>query len=109
MARWVRLAMRVGRPFRLPVPEYSTLRRFHSPLIEPDVRICRIRLSDGIRPTAHGPPVVPFAVWLVPSATAESIMEVIGNTATLPILGHFHNAPEVRPLPSTRVTRLRRY
>ena len=38
--------MRVGRPFRLPVPENPTLLRFHLPLIEPDVRICRIRLSD---------------------------------------------------------------
>jgi hypothetical protein len=39
-------ALRVIRPFRLPVPEYPTVPRFHSPLIEPDVRICRIRLSD---------------------------------------------------------------
>ena len=35
-----------GWPFRLPVPEYPTMPRFHSPLIEPDVRISRIRLSD---------------------------------------------------------------
>ena len=35
-----------GRPFRLPVPEYLPMPRFHRPLIEPDVRICRIRLSD---------------------------------------------------------------
>jgi hypothetical protein len=28
------------------VPEYPTVPRFHSPLVEPDVRICRIRLSD---------------------------------------------------------------
>jgi hypothetical protein len=40
--------MRVGWPFRLPVPEYPTLLRFHSPLIEPDMRICRIRLSDKV-------------------------------------------------------------
>ncbi len=38
--------MRVGRPFRLPVPEYPTVLRLHSPLVEPDVRIYRIRLSD---------------------------------------------------------------
>ena len=38
--------MRVDRPFRLPVPDYPSMLRFHSPLIEPDVRICRIRLSD---------------------------------------------------------------
>jgi hypothetical protein len=29
--------------------------RFHSPLIEPDRRISRIRLSDRIRAAAHGP------------------------------------------------------
>jgi hypothetical protein len=38
--------MRVDRPFRLPVPDYPSVLRFHSPLVEPDVRICRIRLSD---------------------------------------------------------------
>ena len=45
-------ALRVEWPFRLPVPEEPTLRRFHSPLIEPDMQICRIRLSDkdsGVR------------------------------------------------------------
>jgi hypothetical protein len=36
-------------------------------------------------------------------------MEVVGNMATLPTLNHFQDAPEVRPLPSTGVTRLRRY
>src|SRR6202171_462680 len=36
-------------------------------------------------------------------------MEVLGNMATLLILGPFHNIPEVRPLPSTGITRLPRY
>jgi hypothetical protein len=36
------------RPFRSPVPEYLTMLRLHLPLIEPDVRISRIRLSDKI-------------------------------------------------------------
>src|SRR5450755_4518774 len=39
--------LRGSEPYAVP--------RFHLPLIEPDVRICRIRLSDGIRPAAHGP------------------------------------------------------
>ena len=39
-------ALHVSRPFRLPVPEYLTVPRCHSPLSEPDVRICRIRLSE---------------------------------------------------------------
>ena len=36
------------RPFRLPVPDYPTLLRFYLPLIEPDGRISRIRLSDKV-------------------------------------------------------------
>ena len=40
--------MLVTGPFGPPVPEYPALPRFHLPLIEPDVRICRIRLSDQI-------------------------------------------------------------
>ena len=28
--------------------------RFHTPLIEPDVRICRIRLSEKTHAIAHG-------------------------------------------------------
>ena len=34
------------RPFRLPVPDYPTMLRFYLPLIEPDGRISRSRLSD---------------------------------------------------------------
>lgn len=46
--------MRVGRPFRLPGPEYPTVLRPHLPLIGPDVRVSRIRLSDQIsRAYAH--------------------------------------------------------
>jgi hypothetical protein len=33
----------------LPVPEELTVLRFHSPLVEPDVQISRIRLSDKRR------------------------------------------------------------
>jgi hypothetical protein len=36
-------------------------------------------------------------------------MEVVGNMATLPTLDHFQDAPEVRPLPSTIITRFQRY
>ena len=36
-------------PFRLLVPEeLAVLFRFHSPLIKPDVRFSRIRLSDKV-------------------------------------------------------------
>ena len=43
----VRLVVSVVRPFRLAVPEQSSRGpRFHTPLIEPDWRLSRIRLSD---------------------------------------------------------------
>ena len=35
-----------SRPFRLPVPHEPCRARRHLPLIEPDVQISRIRLSD---------------------------------------------------------------
>jgi hypothetical protein len=38
--------MHVFRPFRLPVPEYPPMLRFHFPLIEPDWQVSRIRLPD---------------------------------------------------------------
>jgi hypothetical protein len=53
VARWFRCGLACGRPFRLPVPEYPTMLRFHSPLIELDVRICRIQLSDKVLMRSH--------------------------------------------------------
>ena len=85
--------------------------RFHLPLIEPDLRISRIRLSDGFHGQAHrqasSARLAPDHT--VPSGAAESSAEVIGNMATLQTLGPFQNAPEVRPLPSAGITRFQRY
>jgi hypothetical protein len=58
VARWFREAMRVAGPFGVPVPEYLPLPRLHLPLIEPDVQISRIRLSDKsscVRPQQAAP------------------------------------------------------
>ena len=89
--------------------------RFHSPLIKPDVRISRIRLSG----------------WLHRGHTVGGDMSVIHGTATpwhrdtvssakfgsswcfqahrqSPHLIRFENAPEVRALSSAGITRLRR-
>jgi hypothetical protein len=47
VARWVTCGLSVAGPFRLPVPHLAApCFRFHIPLIEPDVRISRIRLSE---------------------------------------------------------------
>ena len=43
-----RRSLSVGRPFRLPVPPCPRHARFHIPLVEPDMRISRIRLSDKV-------------------------------------------------------------
>jgi hypothetical protein len=46
------LSLSVTRPFVCGCLTSPTMLRFHIPLIEPDVRISRIRLSDGLhRPT----------------------------------------------------------
>jgi len=46
VARWFRLSLSVSGPFVCRCLNSPALLRFHVPLIEPDVRICRIRLSE---------------------------------------------------------------
>ena len=50
MARWCRLrfGFPVARPFVCECPSISAMLRFPIPLIKPDVRFSRIRLSDRI-------------------------------------------------------------
>ena len=73
--------------------------RFHTPLIEPDVQISRIRLSDKTSRRLSR---------ATPSAASEHHLELIG----FPISVSFATCCaclELRPLPSTRVTRFPRY
>jgi hypothetical protein len=46
VARWFRLGLAVAAPFVLRCIKSSTMLRFHIPLIKPDLRFSRIRLSD---------------------------------------------------------------
>ena len=46
MTRWFRRSLSVSDPFVCRCLNISAMLRFHTPLIEPDVRISRIRLSD---------------------------------------------------------------
>jgi hypothetical protein len=46
VARWFRWSLSVTDPFVGRCLTSSPCFRFHTPLIEPDVRICRIRLSE---------------------------------------------------------------
>jgi hypothetical protein len=51
----VRLNLSVFRLFRLAVPhEFDRDFRFHTPLIEPDRQVSRIRLSDKTHAFVHG-------------------------------------------------------
>ena len=46
MARWFRSGLSVSAPFVRRCLNSRSVLRFHVPLVEPDVRISRIRLSD---------------------------------------------------------------
>src|SRR6266576_3574350 len=46
VAQWFRWSLSVADPFVCRCLTSSAMLRFHTPLIEPDVRICRIRLSE---------------------------------------------------------------
>ena len=46
MARWFRRGLSVSAPFVWRCLNSLSVLRFHIPLVEPDVRISRIRLSD---------------------------------------------------------------
>ena len=48
MARWFRWGLSVADPFGCRCLTSHTMLRFHIPLIEPDVRIARIRLSEKV-------------------------------------------------------------
>ena len=97
------------------MPLYAV--RFPSPLIEPDVRISRIRLSDWLH-RGHAASVdtsvmsVSVPPWLHDTACSESFR----NYAVLYRLAPSHppspsstSTPEVRVLSSTGVTQLHRY
>jgi hypothetical protein len=61
VARWFRERLAVAGPFGCRCLTSEPVLRFHFPLIEPDVQIYRIRLSDGLHRQAHGCHQAPFA------------------------------------------------
>ncbi len=112
----------------MPVSHSVPWLRFRSPLIEPDVRISRIRLSDWISRRDPRDCVLqdvqlgaPCARRLssrespLPSSLRTARSEIVRHAsglqafANFPALVLFPSAPEVRPLPSTGVDRLPRY
>ena len=90
-----------------------SLLRFHTPLIEPDVRISRIRLSDkGVHAVAHGRaghrPALPSLRRAVPPAALEPSWAGRLSPMTRSVAASC-TALELRPLPSAGITRLPRY
>ena len=77
--------------------------RFHFPLVEPDVQISRIRLSDK----ASIRRLTIRCSTVTPSVVPGSCREFSGNQS--PSRRHLLRCPELRLLPSTGITRLQRY
>ena len=108
MARWFRLA------YRFPALSFAGASlaepcfRFHFPLIEPDVRISRIRLSDWI-PRRHTMRTAHLRLTGKPLSRAADRIEVARPKANRSIIALSLGAPELRSLRSTDVTPLRRY
>ena len=70
MARWFSMSLSVSDPFGCRCLISSSMLRLHIPLIEPDVRISRIRLSDWFHVVAHtgAPTCIALRRW-TPFAT----------------------------------------
>ena len=100
----------VAGPFGNQLPVSFRQPRFHLPLVEPDRRISRIRLSDGIREAAHET-ARHRSFTAVPRSfrRSESLIGGHRQHGHSPDSVHFQTAPKVRPLPSADVTRLPRY
>ena len=82
-----------------PVPQSIPSLRLHIPLIEPDVRISRIRLSDKASRLRRGMQRRPQLLNRLWSYQAH---------ANLPVPRHLCAGLELRSLPSTGITRLQR-
>ena len=90
MARWFRPDLAVSGPFGSRCLTSRAMLRFYTPLIEPGVRICRIRLSDERRHQAHTV-AVRFATspdgqaW---AAVAQSFCELVGRSQSHDLCPH---------------------
>ncbi len=77
MARWFRLGISVSGPFGCRCLTGPAVLRFHIPLVEPDVRISRIRLSFE---DSCGRPRDDASLLLEPDQ-AKHLIEILGGEA----------------------------
>ena len=89
MARWFRSGLSVSAPFVWRCLNSRSVLRFHVPLIEPDVRFSRIRLSDGRRLQAHAART---------ARTASPEAQACSGVASSTFRGGNRLAPLSRPL-----------
>src|SRR5215207_8174928 len=102
----------------MPVPQSRPWLRLPPPLIEPDLRISRIRLSDGIHDRAC------TGRRVLSGSSRKALRLLLGPAIELlpltldyrvlalrqcPVLADFRSAPEPGLRPSTGITRLPRY
>ena len=110
MARWFREGLSI-RPFRLPGLHEPA----HAPFPHPAPRTGRAQLRHPAlrRASQADPQVHPTAhlssAHTAPAATAEPLLGLLDLAVNPRALGRCQSAPEVRPLPSTGITRLPRY
>ena len=67
-----------------------------------------LRRASPSEPQTH-PTTRLSSDWLVASATAQTVVGLADLAVNPRPVGHFPRTPEVRPLSSTGITRLRRY
>jgi hypothetical protein len=82
--------------------------RFPSPLIKPDVRISRIRLTDRLHRKAHGATIRLRLAIELPLKSTDAFWCCKAHRQS-PTLDLFKSIPEARVLPSTGITRLQQY
>ena len=103
-------ALRVTGPFGCRCPSIPPCSVSTSRYIEPDVRIYRIRLSDGLHRLVHAcAHSTPFTSQYSSFHNLRTINGVPRPDGQSPGSRCFHRTPEVRSLPSTGVTPLQRY
>jgi hypothetical protein len=84
--------------------------RFYLPLIEPDGRISRIRLSDKAKKTrSHSPDNETDLIWCSAVRDRRPVAGVVDLRQCSWAFHAFDAGLELRPLPSTGITRLHWY
>ena len=107
MARWFRLGLSVSGPFVRRCLTSLAMLRFHTPLIEPDVRISRIRLSDKVSwiPLFHTFAHEPLSLRSVKLIQSQLLVQVPVRESLLALtrLLEFRAQPLTHPMASVAV------